>query len=292
MVRRSSTSGSKGAMNLGDPGGEVGDHLLRELEPGEDRAHEERVVGAELPGQGLLQGRDLLPQLPPGQVGQDLGVAGPLHQRLQHGPPGDPEEIGGHRGEIHPRVLQDLVEALGLPDPLLDLGLAVAGEVAELPDGLGRDERGADQPVLHELGDPAGVLQRRSSCRGRCGGAGRRGAGTRTRPPARSGRASSTPRSTPSPPRSPRGRRARPAGRAARRSWSRTRGPPGPVPPFPPPDRVARRKSHLTESVVRARGNSSGFPRLPRPTQNRARSASPPRRRRATWPFSSVRGGP
>jgi hypothetical protein len=56
-----------------------------------------------------------------------------------------------------PASWEDLLQALGLPGPLLDLGLAVPGEVAELPDLPGRHERGPDQAVLDELGDPRGV---------------------------------------------------------------------------------------------------------------------------------------
>jgi hypothetical protein len=56
-----------------------------------------------------------------------------------------------------PGVLQDLVQPLDLPAALLDLGLAVAGQLAQLPDRLGRHEAGADQAVLDQLGDPGGV---------------------------------------------------------------------------------------------------------------------------------------
>jgi hypothetical protein len=56
-----------------------------------------------------------------------------------------------------PGVLEDLVQPLDLPAALLDLGLAVAGQLAQLPDRAGRHEAGADQPVLDQLGDPGRI---------------------------------------------------------------------------------------------------------------------------------------
>jgi hypothetical protein len=56
-----------------------------------------------------------------------------------------------------PASSQDLVQPLDLPAALLDLGLAVAGQLAQLPDRAGRHEAGADQPVLAQLGDPGRV---------------------------------------------------------------------------------------------------------------------------------------
>jgi hypothetical protein len=54
-------------------------------------------------------------------------------------------------------VLQDLVQPLGLPGALLDLRLAVAGQVAQLTDRLGWHEAGAHQAVLDQLADPLGI---------------------------------------------------------------------------------------------------------------------------------------
>jgi hypothetical protein len=39
----------------------------------------------------------------------------------------------------------------------LDLGLAVAGQLAQLADRLGRHKAWADQPVLDQLGDPGRI---------------------------------------------------------------------------------------------------------------------------------------
>src|SRR6266508_5276851 len=56
-----------------------------------------------------------------------------------------------------PGVLQHLVQPLDLPAALLDLGLAVAGQLAQLPDRPGRHEAGADQAMLDQLTDPGRV---------------------------------------------------------------------------------------------------------------------------------------
>jgi hypothetical protein len=56
-----------------------------------------------------------------------------------------------------PASSQDLVQPLDLPAAFLDLGLAVAGQLAQLPDRAGRHKAGPDQPVLDQLGDPGRI---------------------------------------------------------------------------------------------------------------------------------------
>jgi hypothetical protein len=68
-----------------------------------------------------------------------------------------PADVGGDRGELDSGVLQDLVQALRLPGALLDLSLAVPGEVAELTERLRREERRVDQQVFDEMAHPGGV---------------------------------------------------------------------------------------------------------------------------------------
>src|SRR5664279_6644435 len=43
------------------------------------------------------------------------------------------------------------------PGPFLDLGLAVTGQLTQLPDRRRRHEAGPDQPVFDQLRDPPGV---------------------------------------------------------------------------------------------------------------------------------------
>jgi hypothetical protein len=61
------------------------------------------------------------------------------------------------RGELDASVLQELVQQLHLARTLLDLGLAVASQVAQLADRARRHETRAHQPVLDRLADPLGV---------------------------------------------------------------------------------------------------------------------------------------
>lgn len=75
----------------------------------------------------------------------------------EHCPAGDAEVVGGDRGELDAGVLEDLVQALGLAGPFLDLGLAVPGQVPQLADRLRGHERGLDEPVGDQLGNPRGV---------------------------------------------------------------------------------------------------------------------------------------
>ena len=116
------------------------------------------MVAAESPLQGVLQCWDLPPKLAPGQLCESVGIPAAGHQRQEHVPTGLAQDVRRHRRQLDPGVLQDLVEALDLPSPLLCLGSAVAREVAKLPDRLGRHKARPHQPVLHQLGDPLRVL--------------------------------------------------------------------------------------------------------------------------------------
>jgi len=90
----------------------------------------ERVMGAKAALQRLAQRWQLGPQSPLGKLGERLGVADPGHQRLQHRPARDPQDVGGHAGQLDPGVLQHLLQPLHLTGALVDDRLAVAGEVA------------------------------------------------------------------------------------------------------------------------------------------------------------------
>ncbi len=58
-----------------------------------------------------------------------------------------------------PASSRHLVEPVGLARPVLDEGLAVAGEVAELPDRGRRHEAPPQEPALQQLRDPGGIRQ-------------------------------------------------------------------------------------------------------------------------------------
>src|SRR6266542_298538 len=63
----------------------------------------------------------------------------------------------GDAGELDARVLEHLVQALHLPASLLDLRLAVTGQVAQLADRPRRHEARPHQPMLDQLADPGRV---------------------------------------------------------------------------------------------------------------------------------------
>ena len=83
---------------------------------------------------------------------------GARNQRGEHVAPGLAQNVGGHRGQLDARVLEHLIQPLGLPAPLIDLGLAVAGQIPQLANRLGRHKRGPHQAVLEQLADPLRVL--------------------------------------------------------------------------------------------------------------------------------------
>jgi hypothetical protein len=63
------------------------------------------VVVIEAAGQRRHQRSALAAHPPPGQLGEHLGVTLPGDERLQHGAPGDPHDVGGHRPELDQGVL-------------------------------------------------------------------------------------------------------------------------------------------------------------------------------------------
>ena len=71
-------------------------------------------------GERLLQVGDLAPHPPPSELRQDFGVALPGQQRLEHVPPGDPEDVRDHGRELDLSVLEQLLHPLPLPGCLDD----------------------------------------------------------------------------------------------------------------------------------------------------------------------------
>src|SRR5205823_7794198 len=140
-----------------DLGGQRGERFIEEVELGEDRADEQRVVGTEAAEERLPQLRQLLAQRALGEVRQYGGIPGPGDERPEHRAARDPEDVGRDRGQLDARVLEHLVEALRLARALLDLRRAVAREIAQLANRLGRDERWPHHPVLDELAEPGGI---------------------------------------------------------------------------------------------------------------------------------------
>ena len=76
---------------------------------------QEGVVLTEPAGQRLGQGRDLRTESAFGQVGQHRRVALTGDHRLEHRPPGHPVDVRSNRGQLHPSVLQQLLQPWDLP---------------------------------------------------------------------------------------------------------------------------------------------------------------------------------
>jgi hypothetical protein len=126
--------------------GEPLDRLIEEVDVREDLADDQRVLVPEATDERLAQRRDLLAQLAVCQVREDLGIGGALAERVEHRPAGLAEDVARDAIELDAGVLQGLMQPVGLPLALLDLGLAIAGEVAQLSDRLGRHEARPQQP--------------------------------------------------------------------------------------------------------------------------------------------------
>ena len=96
------------------------------------------------------EGGSLRPQLPWAMLGQHLRVTLAGDQGVEHVPGRLAQHVGGDRGELDAGVLEHLVQALDLLGPHPRLGLAIAGQVPQLPDGSRGHEARAHQAVLRQ----------------------------------------------------------------------------------------------------------------------------------------------
>src|SRR3954451_23356881 len=111
---------------------QFGDRALQMLDVLQRQPDQQRVVLAEPAAQRLTQRRGLGAKLPAGQLDQHLGVAFAGDQGGEHGPAGDAEDVGGDRVQLDARVLQRLLDPLGLGGVRLDQPLAIAGQTPQL----------------------------------------------------------------------------------------------------------------------------------------------------------------
>ena len=90
-------------LDLGvDAGVEFADQGVEVVDVAQDLPAAEPVVVGEVADQGLGEGGLLPPHPAPGQRSQLLPVAFPGDERGEHVPAGDPEDVGGHHGQLHP----------------------------------------------------------------------------------------------------------------------------------------------------------------------------------------------
>jgi hypothetical protein len=140
-----------------DPLGDGRDVGFEVVDVGEHALEQKGVVLTEPGGERLLQGGELRPQLAPGELGHRLGVGHAGDEGPHHVASRGAHHVGGDQGELDAGVLQGLVDPIHLRGPLLGEGFAVAGEVAQLADGLGRDEARLQEPSRQEERKPGRV---------------------------------------------------------------------------------------------------------------------------------------
>lgn len=120
-------------------------HLLDDgaqfIDPAQDDCAEERMVVVETACQRLDQRIVFEPQLLFGQIGEDLWIPFTVDEVLHHRSTGHPEDVGGHRGELHAGVFKDLLQPLRFPVAFPDRGGPIPGEIAQPADRLGRHQR-------------------------------------------------------------------------------------------------------------------------------------------------------
>ena len=140
-----------------DRGGELGDRFVEEVDVGEDPSDDDRVLGLEPALQRLAERRKFRAKLPERQISEDFGVGGAGDQRGEHRPAGLAEQVRGDAVELDAGVFHQLVQSSGFALAVPDLSLAVAGQVPQRPDRLGRHQTPAEQPGLGEAAQPLRV---------------------------------------------------------------------------------------------------------------------------------------
>ena len=111
-------------------------------------AHQEALVGPDLPDQRPLQLGDLRPQAPFGQLRQGGRVGVPRQQARQDLAPRLAQDIGGDAGQLHVGALQRLLQPIALGGALPHQAGAIAGQLAQFP----------LRPVGHETRPQQAVL--------------------------------------------------------------------------------------------------------------------------------------
>jgi hypothetical protein len=100
----------------------------------------------------------LTAQLPSGKVRHRLGRSAALNQSLQHGAPGNPEDVTGDAGQLDVGCLQELQEPVALRRLAFHQLAAIAQQLTQLTLWRRRDEALGDQPMADQIGDPLSVL--------------------------------------------------------------------------------------------------------------------------------------
>lgn len=120
-------------------------------------AQHEGVVLAEAALQGEAQLGEPRPGAGEGHLGQHVRVALAGDQGLDHVTRAIAEHIGDDRVELDAGVLQDLLDPLGLPGPLLGELFAISGQVTQAAHHRVGDEAAPQQTALEQRSKPLGI---------------------------------------------------------------------------------------------------------------------------------------
>ena len=122
------------------------DHAGEVIDVVEVHAQQQRVVPVEAALQRQAQLAD--PGTHPGQshIGHHLDVALAGHERIEHPSRRFAHHIRHHRVELDASILEQLLDPLGLPPPILDQLRAIASEVAQPGDLRWRHEAARSSP--------------------------------------------------------------------------------------------------------------------------------------------------
>jgi hypothetical protein len=153
LIQPVDRSGERGDLGL-DLGLQLGDVGAGLVDARQHPGQQERVVVAEVAGEGLLQLAALGAQAGARQLRQRLGVPLAGDERGQHRPARDPEDVAGHHRQFDLGVLQQLLHPLLLGGAHPDQVGPVAGQVPQPPDRRGRHEAWPQHLPLGDLGEP------------------------------------------------------------------------------------------------------------------------------------------
>lgn len=137
--------------------GELGDRLVEVVDVGKDPPANQSVLGLEATLQRLAQRGQLGAQLALGELGEHSRVGGAGDQRGEHRAAALAEQVRGDAVELDAGVFHELVQPAGLPLPVTDLRLAIARQVAQRADRLGRHQAAAQQAGLSQPANPLRV---------------------------------------------------------------------------------------------------------------------------------------
>ena len=137
-----------------DQQGEPGDPLAEEVDLVQQDLGDLGVVAGELAVERLGQGGVLGSHPGAGQPGQHDRVALPGDHRPDHVLHRPGGHLGGDRGHLDQGVLEQLLQPLPAPGPVLGQVGPRPAVVPQRPDVRGRHEAGPQQPVLGQPGQP------------------------------------------------------------------------------------------------------------------------------------------